>query len=86
MHSFAIDVTLIFFFCCLLLFQFDIYTKTLLKAIDLLLTVISKWEFCKESAKAVKDIITSPNHCIYINDTISTLFEYMVYDFDGKYN
>ncbi|XP_055318970.1 telomere-associated protein RIF1 [Sitodiplosis mosellana] len=62
--------------------EFDVYTKILLKAIDLLLTVISKWEFCKESAKTVKTIIANPAHCIYINDTIATLFEYMVYDFD----
>lgn len=48
--------------------------------------MISKSEFCKESAKMVKNVFANPTHCIYINDTIATLFEYMVYDFDGKLN
>lgn len=74
------------YFLCfsMLLFQFDVYTKTLLKTIDLLLTVIEKSEFCKESGKTIKTLMMNSNHCIYINDTIATLFEYMVYDFDGK--
>lgn len=67
------------------LLQFDVYTKTLLKTIDLLLTLIDKAEFCKECAKIVKTIIESPVHCVYINDTIATLFEYMVYDFNGNF-
>lgn len=65
--------------------QFDIYTKTLLKTIDLLLTMMNKAEFCKECGKIVKTIIESPVHCAYINDAIATLFEYMVYDFNGNF-
>lgn len=67
-----------------MLFQFDVYSKNLLKAIDLLITVIGKLKFCKESASTVKNIVAVTGHCIYINDTIATLFEYMVYEFDGK--
>lgn len=58
----------------------------MLKTIDLLLTMMNKAEFCKESGKIVKTIIESPVHCVYINDAIATLFEYMVYDFNGKYS
>lgn len=47
--------------------------------------MINKPDFCKESAKIVKNIIGKPNHCIYINDAIAMLFDYMVYDFDGNY-
>lgn len=47
--------------------------------------MMNKAEFCKESGKIVKTIIESPVHCVYINDAIATLFEYMVYDFNGNY-
>ncbi|XP_031630686.1 telomere-associated protein RIF1 [Contarinia nasturtii] len=66
--------------------EFDDYTKTLLRATDLLTTIIGKLDFCKESAKAVKNTISHPDHCIYVNDTIATLFEYMVYEFDDLKN
>lgn len=75
---------MIYFVVYFFLQQFDIYTKTLLKTIDLLLTMMNKAEFCKECGKIVKTIIESPVHCVYINDAIATLFEYMVYDFNGN--
>lgn len=56
----------------------------MLKAIDLILTVIGKQEFCKESAKVVESIISTSNNSFHINVAIATLFEYMVYDFDGE--
>lgn len=56
----------------------------MLKAIDLILTIVDNRGFYKESAKTLNKIIGTPKHCNYINDAIAILFHNMIYEFAGK--
>lgn len=58
----------------------------MLKTIDLMLTIVHKRFFYKESAKTLELIIKTPLHCNNVNDAIAVLFDDMNYEFTGKLN
>lgn len=60
------------------------YAKSLNELAQLISAAVDKKSFCERSAKSIRRIIALPQHCVYINNIVAVLFDFMNYDYKGK--